>query len=220
MTMSTVHALIQEIKGCLDRAQKSEVNAKVWQARAGERLDQLKEKVGHGSWEKHLRKDLGISQQRASELMAIGKDINALERQRERVKQAMRKNRAKNKRSKSPSRDGDLPDKLAAREVFLRKLGCNYNPENPEHVAEPNDTPEEVRRRVFLYHAEDSVRHAKENGFDKAKNSEIDDEIISAAQAAAEAWADLHQQLLARHTARKGGYPDGTKISATGKALH
>lgn len=52
-----------------------------------------------------------------------------------------------------------------------------------------------IRRRIFIFHATEAARHARENGFDAATANEIDEEIISAAKNAAQAWADQLGEL-------------------------
>jgi hypothetical protein len=77
---------------------------------------------------------------------------------------------------------------------------CHLDAEDPDDVAEPGDTTEMIRRRIFLHHASEAMRHARENGFDAATANEIDDEILTATLQAAEAWSDLTSALQGRAT--------------------
>ena len=67
------------------------------------------------------------------------------------------------------------------------------------------DTAEVIRRHNFLHHAAEAKRHALENGFDKASDNEIDDEILSAARAAKAAWDYVNNQLSRRVSAENAG---------------
>jgi hypothetical protein len=78
---------------------------------------------------------------------------------------------------------------------------CNFNGEDPNDVAEPGDTPEMIRRTIFLYRASEALRHAREHGFDKAADAEITDEIVKLAKKTAEAWVDQAAALERRQLA-------------------
>ena len=78
------------------------------------------------------------------------------------------------------------------------KSACDFNIEDPGDVAEPGDSPEKIRRQIFLNRASEALRHARENGFDKVVASEITPEIIAASSKAAGAWAAVKIDLLRR----------------------
>jgi hypothetical protein len=76
------------------------------------------------------------------------------------------------------------------------KAACDYNPEDPGDVAESDaDTPEIIRHRIFMYRATEALRLAREFGFKEALRQEITDDVIDAAQKAAEAWSGLMSNL-------------------------
>lgn len=78
------------------------------------------------------------------------------------------------------------------------KAACDYNAEDPADVAEEGDSEEDIRHRIFIYHADESHRHAVENGFKNAAPSEITSDIMRAAARAAKAWADVVAYLNSR----------------------
>lgn len=168
-------------------------NAEQHYLRAGQYLVQANSEAKHGEWLPMLKK-IGISKERAAELMRIASGETTVAETRERVRKAMKKSRAKKRKAKSASRDTHLDSHEA----------CDYNPEDPEHVADPGDSMEVIRHRIFLHCAAEVLRYAKENRSDEMADSEIDKEILKATQIAAEAWSNLYQQLLARHTRKKG----------------
>jgi len=101
--MVSVNALITQAKAAWDRADEKMADADDWYIRTGRMLIELKGRVGHGNWLPALEK-IGRSQQRAHELMEQAKGAKTAKQQRDRVRKAMKKTRAK-----SPSRDSDLP---------------------------------------------------------------------------------------------------------------
>jgi hypothetical protein len=76
-----------------------------WKHKAGVQLAKLKDKCGHGEWEPHLKK-IGITSQRASELMRQGHNIDWAKYERARNKQKERRRRGAT--AKSPARAGDF----------------------------------------------------------------------------------------------------------------
>jgi hypothetical protein len=77
------------------------------------------------------------------------------------------------------------------------KSACDLNPEDPDDVAEPGDSDEVIRHRIFLHHASEALRHARAIASlrQKAAPQEITDDIIKAASQAAKAWSELMQAL-------------------------
>jgi hypothetical protein len=102
----TVNALIAQARAAWDRAEQKKSDADDWALRTGKLLVELKARVKDdgGKWLAVL-KQLGRSQQRASELMQLARGTITIEKQRERTRIAMKKTRAK---QKSLLRDGDL----------------------------------------------------------------------------------------------------------------
>jgi len=78
------------------------------------------------------------------------------------------------------------------------KPACDFNDEDAGDVAKPGDTKEMIRYRIFVHRASEALRHARENGFDKASTQEITDEILELAATAAKAWADVYATLQRR----------------------
>jgi hypothetical protein len=83
------------------------------------------------------------------------------------------------------------------------KSACDFNGEDPGDVAEPGDSKEMIRHRIFMHRASEALRHARENGFEAASANEITDEIVAASSQAAEAWADLTSELQRRSRFQK-----------------
>jgi hypothetical protein len=75
------------------------------------------------------------------------------------------------------------------------KNACDFNGEDPADVAEPGDSDETIRYRIFMHHAAEALRHANTNGFERATPPEITDEIITAATQTADAWSTLAAKL-------------------------
>jgi len=77
------------------------------------------------------------------------------------------------------------------------KSACDFNPEDPDDVAEPGDSDEAIHHRIFLHHASEALRHARAVASlrQKASPQEITDDIIKAAWQAAKAWSELMEVL-------------------------
>jgi hypothetical protein len=90
------------------------------------------------------------------------------------------------------------------------KPACDFNGEDPGDVEEPGDTMEMIRHRIFMFHATEAARHAREHGFNKAADSEITDEIVALAKTTAKAWTDQAAALERRKLDEiKAGHPAG-----------
>jgi hypothetical protein len=95
--------------------------------------------------------------------------------------------------------------------VHVRGSGCNYDADDPRDVAEPGDTPAEIRKSIFDNRVSEGLRHAKEiwegrpalYGMENADDSEITIEIIDAAGSVANAWLELVDKLQKRSDAHK-----------------
>jgi hypothetical protein len=146
---------------------------------------------------RQIAKVLGVAHQTINN--DVGKDLPPKEKT------------AKQSKAKKEPAGKDLPPSSGAAPAEIKpklsefqrtdgtiKPACDFNGEDPGDVAEPGDTPEMIRRTIFLYRASEALRHARENGFDKASASEIDEEIISAALAVAQAWSDQLSALRAK----------------------
>lgn len=109
MKSPSVNALTQQTKAAWDRADKDKKSADDWYVRTGRLLVELKAlvKAEGGSWLGVLEK-MGRSQQRAHELMQLAGGEVTVDEQRERVRVAVAKSRAK---KKSPIRNSDKCDK-------------------------------------------------------------------------------------------------------------
>jgi hypothetical protein len=110
--MESANALIKQIKAIIERVDKAETDMDYWKHKAGVQLKKLRDKSEHGEWLPYL-KTIGISQQRASELMNIGHNIDWAKYERERKKQSERRRRKT--KAKSPPHGGtfeieQLPD--------------------------------------------------------------------------------------------------------------
>lgn len=100
------NALVKQIKACVERADKAAGDADYWKHKAGAQLIKLKERCEHGEWLPYL-KTIGITKQRASELMQTGADPAWPEKERERIRKAVKRSKAK---AKSPLPNGPLED--------------------------------------------------------------------------------------------------------------
>lgn len=199
-SQATISKLVRNIKSHLAKAANAVEKAEQHQIAAGLYLKQLKTKKPPGEpWYEYVERVFNLSQERADQLIRIadGKTTYAKERESQKKRDA--------KRGRAPKSSVDhtgLDDGLALNQ-FRRtdgavKAACDYNPEDPEDVEEPGDSMEAIRRRIFMHHASEALRHARENGLDKATRKEITSEIISASQQAAEAWADLTEEFQRR----------------------
>lgn len=175
----TTAKLVEQIQSHLQMAERSIADAEKHYREVGLRLKKLKEQWkangGKGSFAEYLRDNLGLN----------------LSQQRadELIRIADGKTtvfelRAEKKASVRKSR--------AAKKSTLRS-------------GELGDTAEVIRRQNFLHHAAEALRHALENGFDKASDDEIDDEILSSARAAVAAWAYVNNRLSRRVSAENTG---------------
>ncbi len=78
------------------------------------------------------------------------------------------------------------------------KEACDYNPEDPGDVAMSDaDTPEMIRHRIFMYHLDEALRHAREveKLRHEASAQEITRDIITGSAQAADEWLDLASKL-------------------------
>ena len=64
------------------------------------------------------------------------------------------------------------------------KKACDYNPEDPDDVAEPNDTEEEIRQRILAHHISEVKRHAEKilEQLEFADRSEIPESLFKEVQ--------------------------------------
>jgi hypothetical protein len=212
--MSNRLKLVVEIKSHLRQAARSLDDAEHHYREAGARLAKLKGQKGEiwtGRWDVYVRKQFDLSQDRADELIRIATGRTTVAETRSRTK-----NRVKKHRAKSLLRNSDY---LHPSEKSYSKTGnpCDFNGEDPEDVAEPGDSMEIIRRRIFLYRTSEVLRHAEEHGFDVADDSEIDREIINAAKACADAWIEVHKQLVKRHAKEKR---NGKKTTSASASIH
>jgi hypothetical protein len=80
-----------------------------------------------------------------------------------------------------------------ARKAQEHNSGCNYDPH--KDTGEPAVVQ---RRRAMFFQINDALESARSRTFQQAENSEIDTEIVDAAQETADAWQQLAGQLSAR----------------------
>lgn len=133
----SVNALITQTRAAWNRADEKKADADDWYIRTGKLLIELKERTPHGQWISTLKK-LGRSQQRASELMALADGTTTITEQRERVRKAVKKTRAK-----SPLRNGDLSEQKSKSKTEP-DLDSDPDPEvDEEEIEEQGDTPED-----------------------------------------------------------------------------
>jgi len=104
----STNALVTQTKAAWDRADEKEADAQDWYVRVGKLLIQLKKQTKVGEFESALKK-IGRSPQRARVLMRIANGKTTIKKERERVREAVRKNRAKTK-LRNFARDKDDQD--------------------------------------------------------------------------------------------------------------
>jgi len=109
-------ALVKQIKAYVQRADQAAADADHLRHKAGKLLIALHEQCEHGEWLPFL-KTIGISKQRASELMQAGQDVTAPTKERERVRKAVKQSRRrKSAEAKGPLRNGPLDDAIDAQD--------------------------------------------------------------------------------------------------------
>ena len=189
MLQQVTPRLTAQIRAEIKQGDSASSDADKHYHKAGELLIQLKEE-NPGQYLKRLKNDVGISQQRASELMHLAGGKVTLKDLRESKRQSMTKAREK---AKVPQRCG-----TPKREHW--SPGCDYDPEDPNDVAEPGDTPEMVRQALYSTHISEALRHARGNGLTDAPAlpSEITKANITAARSVVKAWNEVVRKLETR----------------------
>jgi hypothetical protein len=177
----------------------------------GKAMDELKKKKPKGiTWPDLVKKSFGYSQQRADELISIGK--RGEDQLKETRAQATAR-KAKSRSRKSNVTDaghsgsgvgGDNVVKLKTQTKPKPEAGdCNYNPADPDHV--DADTPEQTRRQIFLnmcHHygcGRKGVTAEPTIGFDRffseASPEEATDELFVELERAIAAWNEVADRL-------------------------
>lgn len=140
----------------------------------------------------------GVSQRVAAKLLGVSKST---------VQAAVGKRPESGQEKTTETRRGKTDDQNKTNSVPLSqfqrtdghvKSACEFNGEDPADVAEPGDSEQTIRHRIFVHHASEAVRHAHDNGFDRAAPTEITEELIAMSLQAAEAWSALANKLQQR----------------------
>jgi hypothetical protein len=129
-----------------------------------------------------------LQRSRIYELLRVGRGVLTLDEARAEAAKRKRQQRQRDHKSSVTVTDKEL--KAAG---FVAKSACDFDHEND--AEQPEDTTEVIRRRAALWQSNEAVRLAVENKMHDADSSEIDGEILSAARAAARAWAGFVAKL-------------------------
>jgi hypothetical protein len=213
--ITTVKAHLAKAAQAADKSEQHFISAGLTLKELKGRQKELKKKKDAVwlTWPDFVRTTFGLGPSRADELIRIGVGSTTVEETREAKAASTAKSKAK-----LNATGVDIPQLTAGSQPVIAalpavqtpKLGefqrvdgqikplCHLDAEDADDVAEPGDTMEMIRRRIFLHHASEALRHARENGFDAATANEIDDEILTATLQASEAWADLTSALQGR----------------------
>jgi hypothetical protein len=213
--ITTVKAHLAKAAQAADKSEQHFISAGLTLKELKGRQKELKKKKDAVwlTWPDFVRTTFDLGPSRADELIRIGVGSTTVDETREAKAESMKKTR-----ENSTPRGVDNPQLTAGSQPVIAALpavqtpklsefqrvdgqiksACDFNSEDPADVAEPGDSPEKIRRQIFLNRAAEALRHARENGFDNVLACEITDEIIAASLKAAEAWADLTSDLQRR----------------------
>lgn len=222
---TTIPKLIALIKDDLKKAARAES----YYYTAGVRLKELKSrKPAHTTWPEYVKKHFGMSQSRADELIRIADGKITEDQVKTRKAESMRKSRAKTNGSGKKSaprgadREGLRADEFRNRKGEVKST-CDYNPEDPDDVAEPGDTPEMTRRQIFLNMVGASIRDTEvidTNFFEEARQSESTDELVKAAQKALTAWSRVITNLKKLRSNKGVASEESEKEAAHRSVVH
>jgi hypothetical protein len=172
----TIGNRVSAVKVLLDKIERIRGETAHYEIEAGQHLIILKEEAKEKriKWDDYVHDKFDIRKSYANDLIRVAKKLDTNDE---------RKAKATKRKKKQRKNDRDVT-----------ASACDVDPTEPQE-----DEAEEVtRRRVFLVRAKQSVEHAEKNGFDKASNLEIDDEIITAARDAADSWFKVLESLQRR----------------------
>jgi len=225
---TTIPQLVTAIKNDLKKAAKAET----YYFAAGVRLKELKSrKPAHTTWADYVKKQFKMSQQRADELIRIADGKITEDQVRAKKAESMRKTRAKTNGSGKKSTPRGVDQEGLRADQFRNRAGvvktaCDYNPEDPDDVYEPGDTPEMTRRQIFINMVNETIRQTEVlevNFFEEAAPYEATDELAKAAQKASAAWLkviDRLKKLKSTKQEAQSGYKEGEKEGSLRSAVH
>lgn len=89
------------------------------------------------------------------------------------------------------------------------KKSCDFNPEDPDDVALPNDTEEEIRQRILAHHIAEAKRHAEKisDQLEFAERSEITEDLIQEIQRTGMVWLKL-AKILSKQKYTRSNYEE------------
>lgn len=159
--------------------------------RAGQKLIEAKGLAGHGEWYAWLDENFHLSVRTATRYMQLAEVPKSDTR--------VRFTSLRSATTPTPApRPAPPPLGYFTRVDGEVRPACDFNAEDSADVAEPGDSVEVIRHRIFMYHANESLRHAIENGLKDAAPEEITSEVLRAAKRAAKAWTDVVADLNSR----------------------
>lgn len=224
----TLTATIKSAKALKTKAEQAEQQSKVMDEKSaqfkqkadehyialGKKLAELKALKPKGTtWPAFVDKHFGMSRERADELIRIGTGVISLDDNRAIIAERTAKSKAKKK--SGDTKGGITESDNVIRPAFkkkkkpkLEKGDCDYNPGDPDHVAEKGDTPEQVRRNVFLgvvdYYITEPTKALDEAFFSDASPEEATDDLFVAVAKAIAAWNAIADKLKLLQGATNG----------------
>lgn len=194
----TIPELIKTAKVLQEKADQAANKSSQFLVSLGLTLGELKEKPRPKgvTWPMFVKKHFGYGQQRADELIQIGSGgAAALEKSRERNRDAVRKSRKKKEdsllRNSDPKTVKKVEDKSKAQADTDKTEKPDAKPETKaEAVAAPN----------YKAKIDEALRHAQEI---TSADFEVTTEIVSLATKAAEAWSDIVTELTKRQKQKR-----------------
>jgi hypothetical protein len=191
-----------------DKAEQHYISAGLTLMKLKGRQKELKKKKDEVwlTWPDYVRVTFDLGPSRADELIRIGRGSTTVAETRADKAASVGTSRAKSTLRSVENQSQSVAALPAPKLSEIQRVDgqvkplCHIDGEDVADVEEQGDTKEIIRRRIFLHHATEALRHARENGFDDASANEIDDEILTAALQASEAWADLTSALQGRAT--------------------
>lgn len=227
--------LIRVAKAIQERAEAAEDKAEQHYIALGKKLADIKTKFKEDkqdgkhkdtTWAAFVKKHFGYSQPRADNLIRIGAGELTVEKLREDRRESVKKSREK-KTNGEVKMNGQQPLGSSLSTPFTNRAGvtksaCDFNPEDPNDVADAGDPPEMTRRQIFINMTDATMHNASvvqerffgERPDDKASASEATAELVKETKAAIAAWTAILKKLQQlKSTNGKGLKTDGKETS-------
>ena len=226
----SMNSLCTAIKVFVQKGDFTSDKTEKFYAEAGLRLIKLKKRLKESRhnepWRVYVKSHCGLSQQRASELMRLANGEITLTKMRADKATSVAKSKAKRTtssgRSSRKSTDTSAASPGATFPPFEPGQGCDFD--STSQARDDSEPYRVTRARGYFASINEATRLAQDNLFaveNKAEWAQLDptevtDEVISAAERVAEAWAECAIKL---RQLRKGAV-NGKKENTVGQALH